>query len=147
MLGQALNKLAYRKRIFSRPVYIRKLEEFNIRRDFFEPWEIEKIVSYLPDYLQDLVRFAAISSWRRNEIATLVWDDVSFSSHVIRLNSLNNKTGNTKILPFIGDIPVILQRRWKARIEGCPYVFHRKGQFIRDFRKAWNKAWLFRTRT
>ena len=25
-------------------------------------------------------------------------------------------------------------------IEGCPYVFHCRGQCISDFRKAWNKA-------
>ena len=61
MLGQALNKLAYRRRIISRPVYIRKLEEFNIRRDFFEPWEVEKVISHLPEYLRDYVRFAHIS--------------------------------------------------------------------------------------
>jgi hypothetical protein len=72
LLGQALNKLAYRKRIISRPVYMRKLEEFNIRRDFFEPWEVERLIEFLPDYLQDLTRFAHISSWRRNEISTLV---------------------------------------------------------------------------
>ena len=56
MLGQAINKLAYRKRIISRPVYIRKLEEFNIRRDFFEPWEVENIIKYLPDYLERVAK-------------------------------------------------------------------------------------------
>jgi integrase len=92
-----------------------------MRRDFFEPWEVENIVKHLPDYLQDFTRFAAISSWRRNEIATLVWEDVSFSSKIIRLNSQNNKTGDTRILPFIGEIPDILERRLQARIENCPY--------------------------
>jgi integrase len=140
MLGQALNKLAYRKRIISRLVYIRKLEEFNVRRDFFEPWEVEKVIAHLPDYLQDFVRFAAISGWRKDEIATLTWDDVSFTSHVIRLHPMHNKTGDSKVLPFVGGIPVILQRRQQERAETCPYVFHRRGQFIRDFRKAWNKA-------
>lgn len=140
MLGQALNKLAYRKRIISRPVYIRKLEEFNIRRDFFEPWEVEKVVGVLPDYLQDFVRFAHISSWRKNEISTLTWEDISLPSQMIRLDSAHNKTGDTKILPIVGELATLIAKRQQERVNGCPYVFHRKGRFIRDFRKWWYKA-------
>jgi integrase len=137
MLGQAL-KLALRKRIVSRIPYIRKLEEFNVRRDFLEPWEVEKVVALLPDYLQDYVRFAHISSWRKGEISGLTWDDVQTTA--IRLGSEQNKTGNTKMLPIDQELQELLERRRKLQIDGCPYVFHRKGEYIRDFRKAWNKA-------
>jgi integrase len=140
MLGQALNKLAYRRKIISRPVYIRKLEEFTARRDFFEPFEAEKVISFLPDYLEDFVRFAHISGWRKNEIATLEWSDVSFSSNIIRLNSLNSKTGDTRILPLTPELIALLERREKETVEGCPYIFHRRGYFIRDFRKSWSYA-------
>jgi len=140
MFGQALNKIAYRKQIISRPVYIRKLEEFTVRRDFFEPWEVEQVVHYLPDFLRDYVRFAHISSWRRNEISSLTWDDVFPSSQMIRLSAAKNKTGDTKILPFTPELCELIQKREREKVEGCPYVFHRRGEFIRDFRKAWNKA-------
>jgi len=137
MLGQAL-KLALRKKIISRVPYIRKLEEFNVRRDFLEPWEVEKVIGLLPDYLQDLVRFAHLASWRKSEISGLTWDDVQ--STAIRLGSDQNKTGHTKMLPIDDELRELLERRNKLRLDGVPWVFHRKGEYIRDFRKAWNKA-------
>ena len=60
MLGQALNKIAYPK-IVSHPIVIHKLTESFPRQDFFEPKEVESILSHLPGYLQDYVLFAWLS--------------------------------------------------------------------------------------
>jgi len=48
LLGQSLNSVAY-PRYIPRPIKIRKLSETNVRTDFFEPDEIEAVISFLPD--------------------------------------------------------------------------------------------------
>src|SRR5947207_3428799 len=34
----------------------------------------------------------------------------------------------------------IIQRRWAKRVPSCPFVFHRDGRRIPDFRTGWSKA-------
>ena len=93
MLGQALNKLAYPK-IIPRPIVIRKLTENFPRQDFFEPQEVECLLPHLPDYLQDYVRFAWYSGWRKGEISSLTFSEVHLSAKEIRLSPRNRKTVN-----------------------------------------------------
>ena len=47
--------------------------------------EIDTVIAHLPDYLQDFVRFAYLSGWRKGEIASLTWNDVDRKARVIRL--------------------------------------------------------------
>ena len=35
----------------------------------------------------------------------------------------------------------VFQAQFAKRRLGCPYVFNRNGEKIKEFRKAWNKAW------
>ena len=136
MVGQAL-KMAYPK-IVSRPIIIRKLTENAPRRDFFEPQEVQKIIDYLPEYLQDYVRFAWYSGWRRGEISSLTFDDIRKDE--IHLKPENSKNGEARLLPLTGDLLSLIRKRQSERVEECPYVFHRNGKFIGDFRKAWYSA-------
>lgn len=46
----------------------------------------------------------------------------------------------SRILILTGELLELMKRRDQSRGVGCPYVFHRRGEFIRDFRKAWSKA-------
>jgi integrase len=39
-----------------------------------------------------------------------------------------------------GELAEIIARRWQAQRLDCPYVFHRNGRRIGDFRKLWVKA-------
>jgi len=50
------------------------LPENNIRRGFFEFGEAERLIMFLPGYLQDLVRFAFWTGWRLGEVTGLQWD-------------------------------------------------------------------------
>ena len=39
-----------------------------------------------------------------------------------------------------GELADIIARRWQARRLDCPFIFHRGGRRIGDFRKLWRKA-------
>ena len=47
---------------------------------------------------------------------------------------------NTCTLPITGELAAIIERRLKARRLDCPFIFHRNGRRVGDFRKLWAKA-------
>jgi hypothetical protein len=46
----------------------------------------------------------------------------------------------TLVLPLDGELTAIIERRLAKRRLDCLYIFHRSGQPIGDFRKAWKTA-------
>jgi integrase len=74
LLGQAF-RLAASRRWVNRVPHIRRLPERNVRQGFFDVEKIDTVITHLPHYLQDFVRFAYLSGWRKGEIASLTWDD------------------------------------------------------------------------
>jgi integrase len=53
----------------------------------------------------------------------------------IRLRPEAAKTGRGRTVMLEGDLAELIDRRWEARL-----VFHRDGEPVGDFRKAWNTA-------
>ena len=130
-----------------------RLPEQNVRQGFFERAEFERVVAALPEILRDVARFGYLTGWRRGEILSLRWSDVDREGGVIRLRPEHAKNGRGRQLVLAGeDLPALIERRWAARVvettspDGTattrvsPYVFHRQGQPIVDFRKAWAAA-------
>lgn len=85
--------------------------------------------------------------WRVGEIRGLEWSKVNRESKTIFLG--RSKNGEPRILPLVGELDKIIDRRWQARTiatrEGSTrlsgYVFHcGDGRPIGDFRKAWGSA-------
>jgi len=68
-------------------------EQGNARQGFFEQDELEAIISFLPSYLKDVVRFAYYTSWRKGEILTLEWRDVHDDVISLRHEIAKNKDG------------------------------------------------------
>jgi integrase len=137
LLGQAF-RMAQKKELIERVPLIEKYRENNARQGFFERADFESVVSHLPLYLQDIVRFGYYSGWRKGEILKLEWRDVQ--EGVIRLRPEASKTKESRVLVLVGEIAEVIERRRAARFELSPYVFHRDGKRIRDFRKAWRRA-------
>jgi integrase len=108
-----------------------------VRRGFFEVAEVEAVVRGLPDYLQDLVRFAFLTGWRRGEITGLRWDMIDLPGRLITLPTSKNSRG--RVLALEGELWEIIARRYAAR-GLVPWVFHRHGQRVKAFRKAWAAA-------
>ncbi len=117
--------------------YIPLLRVQNARRGFFEPAQIEALIAALPDPLGDVVRFAYLTGWRRQEILGLQWSNIDLAGQVITLH--DSKNGDGRTVPLYGALGELVERR-RARRALSPWVFHRHGQPVRDFREAWLAA-------
>jgi integrase len=136
LLSQAFN-LAIRNRVLAtRPNIERLSETGNARQGFVSRTELERIVDNLPQYLQDLVLFAFLSSWRRGEILSLTWSDVE--GDTIRLRAEHSKSRKARSLALEGELAELIARR-QSQQQG-PLVFHHGGHAITDLRKAWVTA-------
>lgn len=121
----------------------------NARKGFLDGAELEAVVAELPEVLRPLVRFAALTGWRRNEVASRTWAHVDFGRGVIRLEPGESKNGEGREFPF-GALPqlkaLLEEQREKTReVERetgqiVLWVFHRGGRRIKSFRTAWDAA-------
>jgi integrase len=85
------------------------------------------------------------TGWRRGAVASLEWSDVR--DNVIYLRGLKSKNGKPYFVPVIGELVQLIERRKDARSVETPQgivlsnlVFHRAGEPILEFRKAWASA-------
>ena len=58
----------------------------------------------------------------------------------MRLRASQAKNKRPLNVPLRGELRVILERRAEDRRPACPFVFHRDGKRLGDYRKAWAKA-------
>jgi integrase len=80
------------------------------------------------------------SAWRVGEVRTLEWRDRDRAEGTIRLRPEHSKNRHARILPLVGELASIIERRLKLRRLDCPYVVHIGGKRTGDFRKQWTKA-------
>lgn len=120
-------------------------EKGNERQGFFSESEIRRVIENLPAPLSDFTLFGWLTGMRKSEIASLAWEDVD--GDVIRLRAENAKNGEARMIPLEGELEELIERRRGARevkIDGTPMIasliFHRAGQPVGDFRKAWATA-------
>lgn len=146
LLRQAF-KVAIRNKQLSQQPFIPRLSEVgNERQGFFETADFEAVCAKLPEYLRDFCRFGFLTGWRKGSIESLRWSDVG--DDVIFLRAENSKTRKPETIPLEGELAAIIERRRAAAIlksdESEPrfaeFVFHRDGEPIGDFRKAWATA-------
>jgi integrase len=126
-------RIAKRKKLVADIPHIPTMKVHNARQGFFEQQDFERVVSFLPEYLKDVARFAYYSSWRKNEITTLEWRDIE--DGVIRLRLEISKTSEARLLMLTGVIADIIDRRRAERKDLVPYVFHHHGKPIRHYPK------------
>jgi integrase len=123
--------------------HIRHLPEAgNERKGFFDETQFRALHDALPSDLADFALFGYLSSWRKNEIATLKWSDIE--KDLIHLRAENAKDRRARSLVIAGELVGLLERRQEARLVGgstfAGYVFHRDGKPIQEFRKSWASA-------
>jgi integrase len=123
--------------------YIAMLAEDNAREGFLEPATFGTLRAALPAWLADAATFAYLTGWRKNEIATLTWADVTLTptGGQVRLRAAHSKNKKPRIVPLAGELRALLERRKALRRLDAPLVFHRgDGAPLGDFRKVWATA-------
>jgi integrase len=146
LLRRAL-RLGHDRQLLPSIPKVRVLAENNTRQGFFERPDLEAVVAVLPEYLRDFTRFAYMTGWRKGEIISLNWTDVDRDAGAIRLRPEAAKTGRGRTVMLEGDLGELIDRRWEARlfekdgnVRVAALVFHRDGEPVGDFRKAWATA-------
>jgi integrase len=142
-------ELAALKRMFSLAVedgrlshspYIPTLEEDNARQGFVDHGAFVSLRTSLSEYLRDPITFLYLSGWRLGEMKALEWRDVDLAGKVVHLRPEISKNKDGRLLPLSGELLEIMDRAHAKRRPDCPFVFHREGGPIGDFRKAWSTA-------
>jgi integrase len=113
----------------------------NTRHGLIDQAELERIVAHLPEPAQDAVLFGSLTGWRVGEIRGLTWDRVDLQAGLVRLDT--SKTGEGRVRPLVEpELRALLEKRWRLRAIGCPFVFHRDGRRLSDtwLGHAWRTA-------
>ena len=113
----------------------------SIRQGFLTRAEVEDDLSNeLAEDLADVVQFLFFSTQRVSIARKIEWRHHDRTARAIRLPADLMKNKDGLVLPLEGELASIIERRLAKRRLDCPYVFHRNGKPIGDFRKAWRTA-------
>ena len=134
-------------KLLTRP-YVPTLAENNVRTGFFGREQIDSVIGHLPEALRPMVTFAHITGWRiPSEVLTLQWRQIDLDAGSVRLDPGTTKSGEGRAIHMTADLRTLLESQraitdayQKERGKICPWVFHRHGQQIQDFRNAWQSA-------
>jgi integrase len=132
--------LAFNAGKLSRIPKLEMLAEDNVRQGFVDHGAFSVLLSNLNGVISELVEFTYLSGWRKGEVMKLQITDVDEWARVVRLDGKNSKNKEPRILPLTGRLWEIIEARLKDRRPGCPWLFHRNGKPIKDFRDAWEAA-------
>lgn len=120
--------------------HIPMLKESNVRKGFFEHGEYLALKDALPSYLKPIITFAYHSGWRKSEILGLTWDRVDLDQGIVTIDPGETKNEGGRILYLDEELTKEMHEAHSNRQLGCPYVFHRNGEPIKDFRFTWASA-------
>ena len=115
----------------------------NARQGFLSRADFEALLASMTD--PDVRDFADWGFWtgmRKGEIAAVTWAalDRDGDRWTLRLHAKDAKTGHGRALALEGPLRLVIERRLAARRLDCALIFHRDGEPIREFRKAWASA-------
>ncbi len=122
----------------------------NARTGFFEEREFREVLAKLPEHWRPPIEFGYYTGWRvRSEVLTLTWAQVDLEAKIVRLDPGTTKNREGRVFPFTTypqlDELLACQRAATRTLEKdrgsiIPWVFHRRGQRLTDYKHAWTKA-------
>jgi integrase len=124
------------------------LHENNVRKGFFDEEQFSALLAHLPEALQSVIRTAYITGWRvHSEILTRKKQHLDLAGGWLRLEPGETKNGKGRMFPLTPELDDVLRiqlerTRLLERETGqiIPWLFHRGGNPIKDFRSAWKTA-------
>jgi integrase len=134
-------KLAMEQDLLSKMPKIKQLRTSNVREGFLDPSDFGQLVrtlEVLDPPVADVIRFLYLLGWRRGEVVGLLWSEVDIAAGTIRLPARRTKNRTPKTVRISAHLRDILTRRHS--LKNGPWVFHRAGRAIRDFRGTWRRA-------
>ena len=132
-------RLMFEKRMISRVPVIKLLDGENVRQGFVAVAEMSALLEKVTDPdARDIIEFLYASGWRSNEAKELRWSWID--GDMIRLPAEHSKNKKARLLPIVGTIREVIERRQDKRQLHCEFVFHRNGRPIRHFRKGFKAA-------
>ncbi len=140
-LGEKVGKVIQRPEVSM-------LREDNRRKGFFEAEEYRAVVKHLPEELKPIIQTAYITGWRiASEILTRQKHHVNLEAGWLRLEPGETKNGEGRNFPLTPDLVEVLKEQLE-KTRGLeqkmgqiiPWLFHRNGNRIRDYRGAWAAA-------
>ncbi len=140
-LGEKVGKVIQRPEVSM-------LREDNRRKGFFEAEEYRAVLEQLPEELKPVIETAYITGWRiASEILTRQRHHVNLEAGWLRLEPGETKNGEGRNFPLTPDLREVLARQIEKTREVeqatgriLPWLFHRNGSPIKDFRGAWASA-------
>jgi integrase len=117
--------------------------ENNVRTGFLEHEQYRSLLVELPAELQPLFVVGYHVGNRCGELLALKWAQVDLTVRQIRLRRGETKNDEGRVLPIYGDMVTVLELAKEQRdreFPRCPWVFHRLGRHILNFRKSWESA-------
>lgn len=124
---------------------IQKLKENNVRTGYFEHQDYVKMREALPEHLNPLFVAAYFTGLRKGELTSLTWDAVNLFERKITLSAGTTKNDEARLVFLTGELYEVIKEQYTKTLRdypNCPYVFHKDGHRIGDFRKAWDRALL-----
>ena len=123
------------------PEFPQLSEAESVREGFAEKVDVDAILSHLKDGdVRDFVAWAFWTGMRRGEVSKLTWKAFDRETSTLILPGKSTKNGQPRKLSLEGIYREMIARRLSARRLDCPLIFHRQGQPMGAFRKAWANA-------
>jgi integrase len=141
-------RLAKKNRKAAEVPDISLLQEGNARKGFFEPEQFQAVLRQLPEEIRPVAEVAYITGWRvHSELLTRQKHHVDLNAGWFRLDPNESKNGEGRMFPLTAALREVLTRQLERtraieRATGriIPWLFHRNGRPIKDFRGAWKQS-------
>lgn len=139
---RAVLKMARREGKIAEVPEFPRVEVHNARQGFAERGQVLAVMTRLGPDDADVVLFGYTLGRRISEILSYQWSHVDRGSRSLRVPGSNTKNGEADVIPLVGPVWEMIERRWRTRVLGCPWVFHRNGVPIGygRFRRRWRAA-------